>query len=682
MIKNNEVEYSLHSNKAFVFDLDISFEDVFNELLDAIGEDNLNSIKNIWGKYSKYKDGVYAASRPFPISEERTWRCFVQKATKEYDELEVYLDAHQVEVLANEEEEMEEEQNHQAHHHQVHHQHQVDEAGPSNTARDMDDEDEFEDPTYVANSDQESSSDESEVSGWVSMYTPDVYTEEPINIAEQGILEFPIPRHVEEVSLQPTFRIPEIQIGYRYGDFKSLQFAVALRNIAEHRHFQTSSKRAIIGWRSARIRNNVHGSSRLQRLHLFGLSNSIEVNIYADQTFRKRKTISLLQASSSRELYSLKLLLMLITRRYRLRHLRSNFQKKFNSKKLKGLMYHAASTPDVFEFNRTMQQIKSQQEEAYDWLLALPLEKWALYSDGWARYGILTTNLSESYNHVLKGCRSLLVYAIVKTTRGKWATLHMPCVHVYAVCRYCNITVDDLIPRVFSLQNYLDAYSGSVMPLQNEIEWPTLGYELVHPFIGQRSQAGRPMSRMYGGGGSRGGGGFNQKIDYVLKVVLIGDSAVGKSQLLARFARNDFSVDSKSTIGVGGGGFPLDGLHIESVFMNNFLNFQNYLTIMASSSSKFSLFELGWLVEGVSQLFWHVPSLVVARTFVSNAVVFEVFDLGEGDGIKCLEDGYFCYIVEVVLFAVSIVPFILGLVHILNRVGILGIPLRIFHLDF
>ncbi|KAL3569137.1 hypothetical protein D5086_029027 [Populus alba] len=43
---------------------------------------------------------------------------------------------------------------------------------------------------------------------------------------------------------------------------------------------------------------------------------------------------------------------------------------------------------------------------------------------------------------------------------------------------------------------------------------------------------------------------YNQKIDYVFKIVLIGDSAVGKSQLLARFARNEFTVDSKATIGV------------------------------------------------------------------------------------------------------------------------------------
>ncbi|KAJ8460918.1 hypothetical protein OPV22_033844 [Ensete ventricosum] len=40
------------------------------------------------------------------------------------------------------------------------------------------------------------------------------------------------------------------------------------------------------------------------------------------------------------------------------------------------------------------------------------------------------------------------------------------------------------------------------------------------------------------------------EFDYLFKVVLIGDSGVGKSNLLSRFTRNHFSLDSKSTIGV------------------------------------------------------------------------------------------------------------------------------------
>ncbi|KAG6393805.1 hypothetical protein SASPL_144378 [Salvia splendens] len=38
--------------------------------------------------------------------------------------------------------------------------------------------------------------------------------------------------------------------------------------------------------------------------------------------------------------------------------------------------------------------------------------------------------------------------------------------------------------------------------------------------------------------------------DYLFKLVVIGDSGVGKSNLLSRFARNEFCLDSKSTIGV------------------------------------------------------------------------------------------------------------------------------------
>ena len=36
----------------------------------------------------------------------------------------------------------------------------------------------------------------------------------------------------------------------------------------------------------------------------------------------------------------------------------------------------------------------------------------------------------------------------------------------------------------------------------------------------------------------------------LFSVVLIGDSGVGKSNLLSRFTRNEFNLESKSTIGV------------------------------------------------------------------------------------------------------------------------------------
>ena len=38
--------------------------------------------------------------------------------------------------------------------------------------------------------------------------------------------------------------------------------------------------------------------------------------------------------------------------------------------------------------------------------------------------------------------------------------------------------------------------------------------------------------------------------DYLFKVVLIGDSGVGKSNLLSRFTKNEFNLESKTTIGV------------------------------------------------------------------------------------------------------------------------------------
>ncbi|XP_072996118.1 ras-related protein Rab11C-like [Typha latifolia] len=53
----------------------------------------------------------------------------------------------------------------------------------------------------------------------------------------------------------------------------------------------------------------------------------------------------------------------------------------------------------------------------------------------------------------------------------------------------------------------------------------------------------------------------DHEYDYLFKIVLIGDSGVGKSNILSRFTRNEFCLESKSTIGVE---FATRTLQIES----------------------------------------------------------------------------------------------------------------------
>ncbi|XP_010919004.2 ras-related protein RABA1f [Elaeis guineensis] len=82
---------------------------------------------------------------------------------------------------------------------------------------------------------------------------------------------------------------------------------------------------------------------------------------------------------------------------------------------------------------------------------------------------------------------------------------------------------------------------------------------------GRWRRAGRRRRRRRRGGrGGFGGGGMayraDDDYDYLFKVVLIGDSGVGKSNLLSRFTRNEFSLESKSTIGVE---FATRSIHVD-----------------------------------------------------------------------------------------------------------------------
>ena len=97
-------------------------------------------------------------------------------------------------------------------------------------------------------------------------------------------------------------------------------------------------------------------------------------------------------------------------------HLVSNFMTRFKDKILTNLVCRAALASTEHKFNKHMTTIWRINYEAQQWLEAIPFQLWKLSHDGSRRYGIMTTNMLEVFNSVLKGAHNLPFTALVKLT--------------------------------------------------------------------------------------------------------------------------------------------------------------------------------------------------------------------------------------------------------------------------
>ncbi|XP_070049947.1 uncharacterized protein [Nicotiana tomentosiformis] len=88
--------------------------------------------------------------------------------------------------------------------------------------------------------------------------------------------------------------------------------------------------------------------------------------------------------------------------RYCVRHLKANFQKAYPNKELHDLIWMSATDHQECKFRRRMESTKKEDEEAYRWLMRHELDKRTLHAGGGRRWGILTINVSESFNGLLK----------------------------------------------------------------------------------------------------------------------------------------------------------------------------------------------------------------------------------------------------------------------------------------
>jgi len=101
-----------------------------------------------------------------------------------------------------------------------------------------------------------------------------------------------------------------------------------------------------------------------------------------------------------------------------MRHFAANFWRRQRKKDVADKLKELCNKRTEREFNETMAELEKMLNQAGKAWLDQQMEnkaKWALaYDEGGFRYGIMTTNSSESFNRVFKGVRSLPVSGIVE----------------------------------------------------------------------------------------------------------------------------------------------------------------------------------------------------------------------------------------------------------------------------
>ncbi|KAL5193314.1 hypothetical protein HKD37_20G055554 [Glycine soja] len=105
---------------------------------------------------------------------------------------------------------------------------------------------------------------------------------------------------------------------------------------------------------------------------------------------------------------------------YCVRHIASNFNRKFNNAKQKEMLKKLAYTPCKHIFDQNLEKFRELSPAIATWIDRISKEKWTMaYDREGRRYGHMTTNLSECINKVLKDCRNIPITALVKSTYSR-----------------------------------------------------------------------------------------------------------------------------------------------------------------------------------------------------------------------------------------------------------------------
>ncbi|KAI5658524.1 hypothetical protein M9H77_27317 [Catharanthus roseus] len=180
-------------------------------------------------------------------------------------------------------------------------------------------------------------------------------------------------------------------------------------------------------------------------------------------------------------------------------------------------MWQAGTEYEQWKFDRVMKEIQERNVDAYIYLMKLDPKKWTLLHDGRPRHGIMTTNISEALDSVLKKSRIEMksrehkvttynpregiymikfpiqvsgtgnnVYTLQINNKscscGKWKTYTLPCSHVLVI---------------YSRQTYKRTCQENFHPVLSENFWRDVPFNLTFYPPNMKNERGRKQGKRF-----------------------------------------------------------------------------------------------------------------------------------------------------------------------------------------
>ncbi|XP_072076693.1 uncharacterized protein [Arachis hypogaea] len=115
-----------------------------------------------------------------------------------------------------------------------------------------------------------------------------------------------------------------------------------------------------------------------------------------------------------------------VDHRFCVRHLYSNFRKRFPGLQLKLMMWNAAKATYLQEWERNMAKIQKVDNGAYNHLMEIPTKYWCRHKFGtWSKCDTLVNNMCEVFNSVIVDAREKPIVSMLEDIRvyiiRRWA---------------------------------------------------------------------------------------------------------------------------------------------------------------------------------------------------------------------------------------------------------------------